>query len=144
MAPLIYTCTNKEALPPEDVQYKSNNEEDPYESPEEVAPDPPTLEWFWGQCDLYPLKPLPPTEKARQMAFKKEMVKEKARYQAPCETCEAAWRKEAVELWGRVCHRAREVYPYEYFASKVKGARRIIAAWRWDDKLQRATDEELL
>ena len=26
---------------------------------------------------------------------------------------------------------------------KVKGAGRLVAAWRWADKLQRATDEEL-
>ena len=30
-----------------------------------------------------------------------------------------------------------------YFTRKVKGARRLIAAWRWADKLQRATDKEL-
>ena len=36
-----------------------------------------------------------------------------------------------------------EVYEDGYFTRKVKGARRLIAAWRWADKLQRATDEEL-
>ena len=30
-----------------------------------------------------------------------------------------------------------------YFARKAKGARHIITAWRWADKLQRATDEDL-
>ena len=30
-----------------------------------------------------------------------------------------------------------------YFTRKVIGAGRLIAAWRWADKLQRATDEEL-
>ena len=40
------------------------------------------------------------------------------------------------------CH-AEEVYKDEYFARKAKGAGRLVAAWRWADKLQRATDEEL-
>jgi hypothetical protein len=35
------------------------------------------------------------------------------------------------------------VYEDGYFARKVKGAGRLIAAWRWADKLQRAIDEEL-
>ena len=35
------------------------------------------------------------------------------------------------------------MYEDGYFTRKVKGARRLIAAWRWADKLQRATDEEL-
>lgn len=39
--------------------------------------------------------------------------------------------------------RAEEVYEDGYFARKVKAARRLIAAWRWADKLQGATDEEL-
>ncbi len=30
-----------------------------------------------------------------------------------------------------------------YFARKVIGIGRLIAAWRWADKLQRATNEEL-
>ena len=38
---------------------------------------------------------------------------------------------------------AEEVYEDGYFARKVKGAGRLVAAWRWADKLQRATDEEL-
>lgn len=78
-----------------------------------------------------------------QVAFKKEMAKEKARYQAPCEARDASWKKEAVELWGWVHHHAEEVYEDGYFARKVKGARHLIAAWRWATKLQRATDEEL-
>ena len=36
-----------------------------------------------------------------------------------------------------------EVYEDGYFARKAKGARRLIAVWRWANKLQRATDEEL-
>ena len=47
-----------------------------------------------------------------------------------------------MDLWGWVCPRA-EVYKKGYFARKVKGARRLITAWRWADKLQRATGEEL-
>ena len=35
------------------------------------------------------------------------------------------------------------MYKDGYFARKVKGARRLIAAWMWADKLQHATDEEL-
>ena len=44
---------------------------------------------------------------------------------------------------GRARRRAEEVYENGYFARKVKGAERLIPAWRWADKLQRATDEEL-
>ena len=70
------------------------------------------------------------------MAFKKEMAEEEARYHA-------SWEKEAVELWGQVRHRAEEVYEDGYFARKVKGAGRLVALWRWADKLECATDEEL-
>ena len=70
-----------------------------------------------------------------QVAFKKEMAEEEARYQAVCEAREAAWKKEAAELWGRACHRAEEVYEDGYFARKVKGARCLTAAWRWPDKI---------
>ena len=44
------------------------------------------------------------------MAFKKEMAEEEARYQVACEARDAAWKKEAVELWGRARRRAEEVY----------------------------------
>ena len=76
------------------------------------------------------------------MAFKKEMVEE-ARYQAAYEARDATWKKEAVELWGRAHRYAEEVYKDRYFARKVKGARHLIAAWRWADKLQHAIDVEL-
>ena len=39
--------------------------------------------------------------------------------------------------------RAVEVYGDGYFARKVIGDGRLVAAWKWVDKLQRATDEEL-
>ena len=39
--------------------------------------------------------------------------------------------------------RAEEVYKDGYFARKVMGAGRLVAAWSWADKLQRAIDEEL-
>ena len=35
------------------------------------------------------------------------------------------------------------MYEDGYFARKVIGARRLVAAWRWAYKRQRATDEEL-
>ena len=101
------------------------------------------MDWFWGQYNLCLWKSLPPAEKARQVAFKKEMAEEEARYQVACEARDAVWKKEAVELWGRAHCRAKEVYKDRYFTRKVKGARRLIAAWRWADKLQRATNEEL-
>uniref|UniRef100_M8B5M8 Uncharacterized protein n=1 Tax=Aegilops tauschii TaxID=37682 RepID=M8B5M8_AEGTA len=71
------------------------------------------------------------------------MAEEEAKYQAACEARDTAWEKEKVELWGRARCRAEEVYEDSYFARKVKGTRRLITAWRWADKLQRATDEEL-
>ncbi|KAE8766950.1 hypothetical protein D1007_61756 [Hordeum vulgare] len=37
-----------------------------------------------------------------------------------------------------------EVYADGYFARRVKGARHLIDAWKWADKLQRATDKDLL
>jgi hypothetical protein len=78
------------------------------------------------------------------VAFKKEMAEEEARYQAAHEAREAAWEKEALELWRWARRRAEEVHEDDrYFARKAKGARRLIAAWRWADKLQRATDEDL-
>ena len=60
-----------------------------------------------------------------------------------CKARDAAWEKEKVELWERACRRAEEVYEDRYFARKVKGVGRLVATWRWADKLQRATDEEL-
>src|SRR4051812_25516948 len=71
------------------------------------------------------------------------MAEEEAMYQATCEARDAVWKKEAAELWGRACRRAEEVYEDGYFTRKVIGAGRLIAAWRWADKLQPATDEEL-
>ena len=94
------------------------------------------MDWFWGQYNLCLWKSLPLAEKARK-------VEEEARYQAACEARDAAWKKEAVELWERARRRAEEVYEDGYFAKKVKGARCLIAAWRWADKLQRATDKEI-
>ena len=44
---------------------------------------------------------------------------------------------------GRARRRAEDVYEDEYFVRKVIGAGRLVAAWRWADKLQHATDEEL-
>ena len=69
------------------------------------------------------------------MAFKKEMAEEEARYQAACEARDAAEKKEAAELWGRARCRPDEVYEDGYFARKVIGAGRLIATWRWADKL---------
>ncbi|KAE8771868.1 actin-related protein 2 [Hordeum vulgare] len=135
MVPPICPCADEEAPPTEHVQSKISDDKDPYGPSGEVALDPPTLESFWGQCDICVWKSLLATMKARQVAFNKEMAKEKARYQATCDAPEAAWKKEAVELWGREGHRAAEVYADGYFARKVKGARRLIAAWRWADKL---------
>jgi hypothetical protein len=110
-----------------------------------VASDPPTKEWFWSQYNLAKWKAPKPAEKARQVAFKKELAEESARSQAAREAREAAWEKEELELWRRAHRRAEEVYGEgRYFPRTAKGARRLIAAWRWADKLQRATDEELL
>ena len=103
--------------------------EDTYAPPDEVASDPPTLDWFWGQYDLCLWKSLPPAKKARKVAFKKEMAEEDARYQTACESRDAAWKKEAAELWGRARRHADEVYEDGYFARKARGARCLIIAW---------------
>ena len=131
MAPPVCPRADEESPPPEDAHLISSDE------------DPPTLDWFWGQYNLCLWKSLPPAEKAKQVAFKKEMANEEAGYQAACEAHDATWKKEVVELWGWARRRAEEVYEDGYFARKVKGARRLIAAWRWIDKIQCATDEEL-
>ena len=100
MAPPVCPRADEESLPPEDA-HSISSDEDPYALPDEVAPDPPTLDWFWGQYNLRLWKSLLPAKKARQVAFKKEMAEEEARYQAACEARDAAWKKEAAELWGR-------------------------------------------
>ena len=64
---------DKESPPPEDA-HSISSDEDPYAPPDEVAPEPPTFDWFWGQYNLCLWKSLPPAEKARQVAFKKEMA----------------------------------------------------------------------
>ena len=134
MAPPVCPRVDEESPPPKDA-HSISSDEDPYAPLDKVAPDPPTLDWFWGQYDLCLWKSLPPAEKARKVAFKKEMAEEHARYQAGCEARDAAWKKEAVELWGRARRRVEEVYEDGYFASKVIGAGRLIAAWRWAYKL---------
>ena len=53
-----------------------------------------------GQYNLCLWKSLSLAEKARQVTFKKEMAEEEARYQAAYEARDAAWKKEAAELWG--------------------------------------------
>ena len=108
MVPPVCPRANEESTSPEDA-HSISSDEDPYAPPDEVAPDPPTLDWFWGQYNLCLRKLLPPDEKARQVAFKKEMVEEESRYQATCEARDAAWKKEAAELWGRARRRAEEV-----------------------------------
>ena len=142
MAPSVCPRADKESPPREEAHSKSSNE-DTYAPSDKVALDPPTLDWFWCQYDLCLWKSLSSAEKARQVAFKKEMAEEDARYHAACEARDATWKKEAAELWGRAHHRAEEVYEDGYFARKATGARRLVAAWSWADKLQRATDEEL-
>jgi hypothetical protein len=143
MAPTIGPPVKEEAPPRKDILAQSSDQEDPKAPPDEVAPEPPTLEWFWGRYNLCLWKSLPPDEKARQVAFK-ELAEERARYQAACEAREATWEKEKLELWRRARRHADEVYEDGwYFARKTKGARRLIAAWRWADKLKHATDEDL-
>ena len=97
MAPPVCPRADEESPPPEDAQLKSSDEEDPYAPPDEVAPDPQTLDWLWCQYNLCLWKSLPPAEKARRVAFKKEMAEEEARYQAACEAHEATWKKEVAE-----------------------------------------------
>ena len=99
MVPPVCPWADEESPPPKDAHLKSSDE-DTYTPSDEVAPDPPTLDWFWGQYDLCLWKSLPPAEKAGQVAFKKDMAEEDARYQAACEAHDAAWKKEAAELLG--------------------------------------------
>ena len=127
MAPPVCPRADEESPPPEDAHLISSDE-DPYALPGEVAPDPPTLDWFWGKYNLFLWKSLPAAEKARQVVFKNEMAEEEARYQAACEARDAAWKKEAAELWGRACRHAEEVYEDGYFARKVIGAWRLVTA----------------
>jgi hypothetical protein len=80
---------------------KCSDEEDPFAPPDEVAPDPPTEDWFWGQYNLALWKALPPAERARQVAFKKECAEERARNLAAWNALSAAREKEELELWRR-------------------------------------------
>ena len=134
MALPVCPRADEESPPPEDA-HSNSRDKDPYAPPDEVASDPPTLDWFWGQYNLCVWKSVPPAEKARRVAFKKEMAEEEARYQAACEAHDAVWKKEAAELWGRARPRAEEVYEDWYFARMVKGVGRLVATWRWADKL---------
>ena len=101
------------------------------------------MDWFWGQYNICLWKSLAPAEKARQVPFKKEMAEEEAGYQAAYEARDAALKKEASEVWGQARRHVEEVYKDGYFARKVIGTGRLVDAWRWPDKLQRATNEEL-
>uniref|UniRef100_R7WD68 Uncharacterized protein n=1 Tax=Aegilops tauschii TaxID=37682 RepID=R7WD68_AEGTA len=79
MAPPVCPRDEEEAQPREDVKAQSSDEEDPYAPPDEVAPEPPTLDWFWGQYNLTLWKSPSPAEKVRQVALKKKMTEEEAR-----------------------------------------------------------------
>ena len=79
MAPPVYPRADEESPPGEDA-HSNSSDEDPYMPLDKVVPDPPTLDWFWGQYNLCLWKSLPPAEKAMQVAFKKEMAEEEARY----------------------------------------------------------------
>ena len=79
MAPPVCPRADEELPSPEDA-HSISSDKDPYTPPNEVAPDPLTLDLFWGQYNLCLWKSLPPAEKARQVAFKKEMAEEEARY----------------------------------------------------------------
>ena len=89
MVPLFCPRADEESPPREDARLNSSDE-DPYAPPDEVAPDPPTLDWFWGQYNLCLWKSLSSAEKARQLAFKMEMAEEEARCQGACEARDAA------------------------------------------------------
>ena len=108
MAPPVCPRADEESPRPEGA-HSNSSDKDPYAPPDEVVPEPPTLDWSWGHYNLCLWKSLPPAEKARQVAFKKEMAEEEARYQAACEARDATWKKEAAVLWGRVRPRAKKV-----------------------------------
>ena len=99
MASLVCPRADEESPPPEDGHSISSDEE-PYAPPDEVASDPATLDWFWGQYNLCLWRSLPPAEKARQVAFKKEMAEEDARYQAACEVHDAAIKRRRQRFGG--------------------------------------------
>ena len=61
MAPPVCPRADEESPPTEDA-HSISSDEDPYAPPDEVAPDPPTLDWFWGQYNLCLWKSLPPAE----------------------------------------------------------------------------------
>ena len=78
MAPPVCPRADEESPPNEDA-HSISSDEDPYAPPDEVALDPPLLDWFSAQYNLCLWKSLPPTEKAMQVVFKKEMAEEEAR-----------------------------------------------------------------
>ena len=89
----------KEEVPPREDMAKCSDEEDPFAPPDEVAPEPPTEDWFWGQYNLALWKALSPAERARQVAFKKERAQECARDLATWNALSAASKKEELKLW---------------------------------------------
>ena len=79
-----------EVSPPPEAAHSDSSGEVPYALPDEVAPEPPNFYWFWGEYNRCLWKSLPSAEKARQVAFKKEMAEEELRYQAACEARDAS------------------------------------------------------
>ena len=95
---------------PEDA-HSISSDEDPYAPLDEVAPEPPTFDWFWGQYNLCVWKSLSPADKARQVVFEKEMAEEEARYQAPCEAHDVAWKMQPEDLSISVLESGGRVQP---------------------------------
>ena len=118
----------------------SSDEEDPYAPPDLVAPDPPTEEWFWSQFDLALWKMLPLAEKARRVAAMKADEKKREEEEA----AKAARKVEEMELWREARWHAQEVDEGGCFnAKRARGASRLLAAWRWADRVEKAINEEL-
>ncbi|KAE8776084.1 Threonine dehydratase [Hordeum vulgare] len=96
----VYAQAEEEAPPHED-RAQCSDEEYPFAHPDEVALDPPTEDWFWGQYNLAFWNTLPRAETTRQVALKKEWAEERTKNLTTCNLLSVALEKEELELWRR-------------------------------------------
>ncbi|KAE8795808.1 Actin-related protein 2 [Hordeum vulgare] len=91
----------EEEAPPHKDTTQHNDEEDSFAPPNEVAPDPPTGDWFWGQYNLALWKAMPPTERARKVEFKKDWAEQNVKNLAAWNACRDALKRRSSSFGGK-------------------------------------------
>lgn len=116
----------------------------PARAEEDVAPAPtPTMEELWDDYRIAMWEALPPAEKARRETTMKKEEERRAASQAAEEARKTKVMEIEMELWRQACARAEwEDEDARCNALDAFGSKRLIYAWKWVDRVYRATEEE--